>query len=85
MAGGRGRYAAVAVGLLTGRKHQIRVHLAGLGCPVVGDPLYGVAPGPAGRLGLHAERLSFPHPVTGAAVELHAPLPAVLKTVAGLA
>ena len=81
--GGRGRYAAVAVELLTGRKHQIRVHLAGLGCPVIGDPLYGDAPGPAGRLGLHAERLSFPHPTTGAVVELHAPPPTVLLTVVG--
>jgi 23S rRNA pseudouridine1911/1915/1917 synthase len=82
--GGRGRYAAVEVDLLTGRKHQIRVHLAGLGCPVVGDKLYGEAPGPAGRLGLHAARLAFPHPATGVRVELAAPLPTVLSTVAGL-
>ena len=81
--GGRGRYAAVAVELLTGRKHQIRAHLAGLGCPVVGDPLYGEAPGPAGRLGLHAERLAFPHPGTGELVELRAPPPTVLLTVIG--
>lgn len=82
--GGRGRYTAVAVELLTGRKHQIRVHLAGLGCPVIGDKLYGQAPGPAGRLGLHAERLVFPHPTTGARVELESPVPVVLRTVAGL-
>ncbi len=82
--GGRGRYAAVEVDLLTGRKHQIRVHLSGTGCPVVGDKLYGESPGPAGRLGLHAAKLSFAHPVTGARVELAAPLPLVLRTVAGL-
>jgi 23S rRNA pseudouridine1911/1915/1917 synthase len=83
VAGGRGRYAAVEVDLVTGRKHQIRVHLAGLGCPVIGDKLYGEAPGPAGRLGLHALRLAFPHPATGARVEVASSAPAVLRTVAG--
>src|SRR5207248_11449041 len=75
--GGRGRYALVEVGLATGRKHQIRVHLAGLGCPVAGDAVYGAATDPAGRLGLHAWRLAFDHPVTGRRVELEAPLQAV--------
>src|SRR5262249_11724068 len=51
--GGRGGVALVEVGLETGRKHQIRAHLAGLGCPVVGDRMYGAATDPAGRLGLH--------------------------------
>lgn len=81
--GGRGRYALVEVGLETGRKHQIRVHLAGLGCPVIGDAVYGAATDPTGRLGLHAWRLAFDHPVTGRRLELESPLPAVLRRVVG--
>ncbi|QDU20921.1 RluA family pseudouridine synthase [Urbifossiella limnaea] len=54
--------ALVAVELLTGRKHQIRVHLAGLGCPVVGDRDYGAKDDPGGRVCLHAWRLAFDHP-----------------------
>jgi 23S rRNA (cytosine1962-C5)-methyltransferase len=49
----------------TGRPHQIRVHLAHIGCPVVGDPLYGPADRPAPRLFLHAYQLALPHPATG--------------------
>ena len=49
----------------TGRPHQIRVHLAHIGCPVVGDPLYGPADRPAPRLFLHAYQLTLPHPATG--------------------
>jgi 23S rRNA pseudouridine1911/1915/1917 synthase len=79
----RGRYALVEVSLETGRKHQIRVHLAGLGCPVTGDPVYGAATDPAGRLGLHAWRLALDHPVTGRRLELESPLPAVLRRVVG--
>ncbi len=52
----------------TGRTHQIRVHLAHLGAPVVGDGLYGGAPD--GQLWLHAWKLTLQHPVTGAALEL---------------
>jgi 23S rRNA pseudouridine1911/1915/1917 synthase len=74
-----GRYALVEVALETGRKHQIRVHLAGLGCPVIGDPVYGSPSDPVRRLGLHAERLSFAHPVTGQRVELQSPLPDSLR------
>lgn len=77
----RGRYALVEVGLGTGRKHQVRVHLAGLGCPVVGDRVYGAVTDPAGRLGLHAWRLGFSHPATGRRVELESPLPERLRRV----
>ena len=65
--------------LRTGRTHQIRVHMAHLGHPLVGDALYGGAPA-AGmtRQALHARRLSFQHPVTGAALAFAAPLPADL-------
>jgi 23S rRNA pseudouridine1911/1915/1917 synthase len=64
------------VTLETGRTHQIRVHLQAIGHPVAGDPEYGHA----GLLGLqrqflHAARLAFTHPVTGAAVEVSSALP----------
>ena len=72
--------ALLSVALETGRTHQIRVHLAAIGHPVCGDPLYGVA----GRYGLsrqflHAERLAFTHPVTGEPIDVRAPLPADLE------
>ena len=69
-AGGR---SLVQVHLETGRQHQIRAHLAWLGCPVVGDPRYGTA-GP--RLGLHALRLTIVHPGTGQPLTFAAPVPA---------
>jgi 23S rRNA pseudouridine1911/1915/1917 synthase len=81
----RGRYSLVEVVLETGRKHQIRVHLAGLGCPVVGDAVYGATADPAGRLGLHAWRLAFAHPVGGRRVEIESPLPDALRRVVGTA
>ena len=59
----------------TGRTHQIRVHMAHIGHPVIGDPVYGrVAPGLTGQC-LHAIGLRFLHPRTGEAVELRCPLP----------
>lgn len=78
--------ALVEVDLLTGRTHQIRVHLAEAGHPLLGDALYGAgrktAKGTAGeaqeRLGrqaLHAWRLAFAHPRTGKALSLEAPIP----------
>jgi 23S rRNA pseudouridine1911/1915/1917 synthase len=79
----RGRYSLVEVRLETGRKHQIRVHLAGLGCPVVGDQVYGARTDPAGRLGLHAWKLALDHPATSRRVELESPLPAKLRRVVG--
>lgn len=78
-----GRYALVECDLVTGRLHQIRVHLASVGAPVAGDPIYGVggAARPQGRspedafLGLHAWKLRFAHPTTGATTEVVAPPP----------
>jgi 23S rRNA pseudouridine1911/1915/1917 synthase len=64
----------------TGRTHQIRVHLAALGCPVVADPVYARpradTPGGMTRQALHAERIEFAHPGSGAALRIEAPLPA---------
>ena len=78
----RGAHSLVEVKLGTGRKHQIRVHLAGLGCPVIGDPDYGAKTNPARRLGLHAWKLALAHPVTGESLNLESPLPAALKRLA---
>jgi len=85
-------HTSVDVRLDTGRTHQIRVHFAHRGHPLVGDPVYGgrlALPKGAGeelvdalrrfrRQALHARRLEFQHPVTGEPVEIEAPLPADL-------
>jgi len=72
--------ALLRVTLETGRTHQIRVHLAAIGHPVAGDPVYGTA-GSWGltRQFLHAQRLSFAHPVTGEVIDVASPLPSDLK------
>jgi 23S rRNA pseudouridine1911/1915/1917 synthase len=90
-------HALVAASPETGRQHQIRVHLASLGHPLVGDKLYGAGEqyfmeacdtgissdllarfDGLARHALHAERLTFPHPVSGKSVTVSSPLPADL-------
>jgi 23S rRNA pseudouridine1911/1915/1917 synthase len=74
-----GETALLRVKIETGRTHQIRVHMAHLGHPIVGDRVYGRArrnrlPVEAARQMLHAERLSFNHPTTGKRLSFEAPL-----------
>lgn len=70
-------YAALACKLETGRTHQIRVHLAYLGYPVVGDDVYGPRKSPwkLGRHMLHAEKLTLVHPMTGERMDFYSELP----------
>ena len=70
-----GAHALLNVRLETGRTHQIRVHLAAIDLPVVGDRVYGVHDKALERQFLHANRLAFEHPFTGAQVEVESPLP----------
>jgi 23S rRNA pseudouridine1911/1915/1917 synthase len=82
-----GNFTLVEADLHTGRTHQIRVHFSALGCPIVGDTVYG-APreervgkellAPLGRNFLHSARIAFMHPRTGERLEFRAPLPAEL-------
>lgn len=71
--------------LETGRTHQIRVHLASIGHPVVGDPLYGSPRGTlrASRPMLHAVRLAFDHPITGERLEFRSPIPDDIRELCG--
>ncbi|HEY3998927.1 MAG TPA: RluA family pseudouridine synthase, partial [Candidatus Xenobia bacterium] len=73
-------YSMVDVRLETGRKHQIRVHLALQGHPVVGDKRYGSTADPIQRLALHAAELSLPHPRTGRKMSFSSPLPATFAS-----
>jgi 23S rRNA pseudouridine1911/1915/1917 synthase len=81
-----GAFTLLRLRLDTGRTHQIRVHLQAIGHPIAGDPEYGPrgGAGGSGTLGLerqflHAARLSFAHPFTGAPIEVVSPLPPDLQ------
>lgn len=84
------RCTFLSIRILTGRTHQIRVHMSSLGHPLVGDRLYGApmnAPGipPPGRVFLHAHRLEFDSPAAGGRVRVESPLPEELERIlAGL-
>ncbi len=73
-----GSFTAVALLPQTGRTHQLRVHLAYLGHPVLGDSVYG-RKNNFSRLALHAQELGFTHPVTGQRVQFSSPLPAEMQ------
>ena len=68
------------VKLFTGRTHQIRVHMAYIGCPLFNDNLYGT-PGPQSRHALHAFKLRFIHPVSDTPVEITRTLPEDLRRI----
>ncbi|MCM1028407.1 MAG: RluA family pseudouridine synthase [Alloprevotella sp.] len=76
VAGHTDRFALVEIGLETGRKHQIRVQLASIGCPIRGDLKYGdKRSNPDGSISLQAFRLRFVHPVSHKEIDLTAPYP----------
>ena len=76
-------YSLVECELETGRKNQIRVHMADLGHPVVGDRKYGSDEDPMRRLGLHAYMLCFTHPVTGKHLRFETPVPYCFEKLLG--
>jgi 23S rRNA pseudouridine1911/1915/1917 synthase len=69
--------------LVTGRTHQIRVHLAARGWPILGDATYGEPHGTIARPALHAWRITLPHPATGAPLRIEAPVPPDFERIAG--
>ena len=72
----------VSVKILTGRTHQIRVHMSSLKHPVLGDQLYGGDKGvKVARQMLHAHTLRFPHPITGEDMTFYAPIPADIQEI----
>lgn len=76
-----GDYTLVELTLETGRTHQIRVHMAYIGHPVAGDPLYGPRKTLKGKgQFLHAETLGFTHPITGELMTFSAPLPDIFQS-----
>jgi 23S rRNA pseudouridine1911/1915/1917 synthase len=81
-----GNYSLINFALETGRTHQIRVHTAHIGLPIVGDPLYSSGRSPGVNLpgqALHAWRLRLQHPITGDWIEATAPLPDAFTTLLG--
>ena len=77
------RFSLLDITLLTGRKNQIRVHLAEAGHPVAGDAKYGKKGDRLARMALHARTISFPHPHDGRPMEFEAPVPAEILGLVG--
>lgn len=73
------KYSLMELSLETGRKNQIRVHMADIGHPVVGDPKYGNGDNSLGRLCLHAYKLCFHHPIKKKDLEFETPFPKVFE------
>jgi RluA family pseudouridine synthase len=76
-------FSLLEIDLLTGRKNQIRVHLAGIGHPIVGDTKYGRENDRYARLALHARSISFKHPVSGEDLIFEAEVPLFFSTLVG--
>lgn len=81
---GESTFSQVELRLETGRTHQIRIHMASLGHPLLGDESYGGPMGPAlpARPALHSARVEFVHPVSGERLAIEAPLPDDLRALA---
>ncbi len=79
----KGSYTLLEIKIDTGRTHQIRVHMAEIGHPVIGDSVYSNGKNEFGIEGqcLHAKRLEFVHPITGKEMKLEAPLPEYFKKI----
>jgi len=77
------RYTLLELVLLTGRKNQIRVHLAGIGHPIVGDTKYGKEDDPQPRMALHARSISFKHPFSGKELSFTSGVPLFFSTLVG--
>lgn len=69
------KFSHLHIELKTGRKHQIRAHTAYVGHPIIGDRRYGSLLNPLKRLGLHAKRLAFEHPITHKWIDIRSPVP----------
>lgn len=78
-----GEYALLKVKIDTGRKNQIRVHMKSIGHAVVGDDKYGSEKNPLERLGLHASKLEFIHPITKELLTFTSPLPPSFRALCG--
>lgn len=78
-----GNIALVKLEPSTGRTHQLRIHMAHIGCPLVDDFMYGIEEGIVGRTALHAHKLAFAHPQRGEFVHFTAPIPEDLMLVIG--
>jgi 23S rRNA pseudouridine1911/1915/1917 synthase len=74
-------YSLLRVNIETGRKNQIRVHMQDIGHPIVGDDKYGHTKNPLKRLGLHASKLEFVHPITKETIEISASVPNIFSGV----
>lgn len=76
-------FSLLEIDLLTGRKNQIRVHLAGIGHPIVGDTKYGRVNDRHARMALHARSISFRHPVSGKELTFEAEVPEFFSQLVG--
>jgi 23S rRNA pseudouridine1911/1915/1917 synthase len=76
-----GGYSLLSLELETGRRNQIRAHLAYIGHPVAGDKKYGASTDPLKRLCLHAETISFRHPYDGKLMEFNSPVPKGFRSI----